>query len=522
PVANAGTDVTICLKDTAILKASGSLNYLWNTKAETSSIKVSPAAETTYFVTVSDNIGCSSSDSVVVSVDNMKLNPGKSTDICLGKCCVLNSIATSNLDNKFIYLWSNNVTGSRDSVCPVLTTVYKVTATDSLGCSRNDSVKITVNKISVNAGDEKTICEKGCVTLTAVSNSTLNETFTYLWSDNSKNQSLKVCPDSSKYFSVKSSGNKSGCIANDSIKVNVSFISVNAGVDRTICKGDSVSLIATPKFNLNDKINFTWNNGDTISKIKVSPDKKTTYRVTVDDNWNCKNIDNVIINVQDIKINAGSDWTICRNQCYNIQTIAIPLLADTIKYLWNTGDTTKNIKVCPKDTTKYIVTITDNYGCSNTDSMILTVELIQVQPGDTLKICENHEAKLRVNTNIKNPIYHWYNLSGSNFNVYDPVIDSITGINEGNYYVYVTDGKCNSDTLFQNIKMIIPPSNPIVPKDTSICGKAEIYLKMNKLSGAVYSWSRPGEILVSDSSGLVIYNADVSDSGIYYARINTN
>lgn len=54
----AGPD-TICLGDTIVLTASGSLKYLWDTGATTAQISVHPAATTTYTVTVTNAYNCS-------------------------------------------------------------------------------------------------------------------------------------------------------------------------------------------------------------------------------------------------------------------------------------------------------------------------------------------------------------------------------------------------------------------------------------------------------------------------------
>ncbi|MFN4253744.1 MAG: FG-GAP-like repeat-containing protein [Saprospiraceae bacterium] len=53
----AGPD-TICLGDSAVLTASGSLKYRWDTGATTAQITVQPAATTTYTVTVSNAYNC--------------------------------------------------------------------------------------------------------------------------------------------------------------------------------------------------------------------------------------------------------------------------------------------------------------------------------------------------------------------------------------------------------------------------------------------------------------------------------
>ena len=68
PNAYAGNDVSICAGDSVTLNASGGVTYLWNTNANTTSIRVSPAADFQYIVTASGANGCLDSDTVKVTV----------------------------------------------------------------------------------------------------------------------------------------------------------------------------------------------------------------------------------------------------------------------------------------------------------------------------------------------------------------------------------------------------------------------------------------------------------------------
>jgi hypothetical protein len=73
PLANAGSDVSICSGDSTILNASGGLTYSWNPPTGLSSIDISnptanPTVQTTYTVTVYDANGCNNTDSAIVSI----------------------------------------------------------------------------------------------------------------------------------------------------------------------------------------------------------------------------------------------------------------------------------------------------------------------------------------------------------------------------------------------------------------------------------------------------------------------
>ena len=74
PTANAGADVSIKFGKTTILQGSGGGDYLWSPAtslddATLSNPTASPQETTTYVLTVTNSIGCTDQDTVLVSVD---------------------------------------------------------------------------------------------------------------------------------------------------------------------------------------------------------------------------------------------------------------------------------------------------------------------------------------------------------------------------------------------------------------------------------------------------------------------
>lgn len=68
PIANAGIDTTICSGDCINLTASGGVDYSWNNGTEGASNYICTTKDTSYFVTVFDDFGCSSIDTVKVFI----------------------------------------------------------------------------------------------------------------------------------------------------------------------------------------------------------------------------------------------------------------------------------------------------------------------------------------------------------------------------------------------------------------------------------------------------------------------
>ncbi len=67
PVADAGTDQTICVGSTAVLTGSGGGTYSWSTSETTATIVVAPTSDALYFLTVSNGT-CTDVDTVEVNV----------------------------------------------------------------------------------------------------------------------------------------------------------------------------------------------------------------------------------------------------------------------------------------------------------------------------------------------------------------------------------------------------------------------------------------------------------------------
>ena len=108
------------------LTASGGTGYLWSTGGTSAEINITPDITTLYTVEVTDNQGCSSIDSVTVTVNQLPIAPvitaGDTTALCVGDSVLLTSDITEDI------LWS---TGETVAAVMILETgSYTVTYTD--------------------------------------------------------------------------------------------------------------------------------------------------------------------------------------------------------------------------------------------------------------------------------------------------------------------------------------------------------------------------------------------------------
>jgi hypothetical protein len=143
-VALLASDYTVCSGNTVLLSAFGANSYSWSTNVlNTNQIAITPTVSATYSVMGANSFGCKDSAYVNIAVlPEPLLNAVSAQDtICAGQSVNLMVLVAQS------YTWTNgaiSLLGSTVQVSPVVTTVYTVTGTDSLGCSNSLALVQTV------------------------------------------------------------------------------------------------------------------------------------------------------------------------------------------------------------------------------------------------------------------------------------------------------------------------------------------------------------------------------------------
>ena len=169
PIQLASSNDTLVCGDPATIYvlASGGQSpytYLWDNGAGNAySSVVSPAATTTYAVTVTDVCGATETESVTITVSSGNANAGPDQWICIGQSTTLTASGGNN------YLWNTGANTPSIQVQPVVTTTWVVTV--SSACDGVDSVTVFVNPLPVvtasanpqgiTYGNTSTICATG-------------------------------------------------------------------------------------------------------------------------------------------------------------------------------------------------------------------------------------------------------------------------------------------------------------------------------------------------------------------------
>ncbi|MBI4930843.1 MAG: DUF3494 domain-containing protein [Bacteroidetes bacterium] len=374
-LANAGTDVTLACNGycttlgPTCTPVFGGI-YYWAPGGQTTpSITVCPTVTTVYTLTFTDPSGtgsCSASDHVTVTVNptpTVTITTNNQT-ICLGQN------ATLTASGGVVYYWNTGATTSAIIVSPSSTTSYSVQVANSSGCTAIASVTVFVNLTpNANAGADQTICSSSCATLTATGGGT------YSWSPTGQTTpSITVCPTTITNYSVTATS-VNGCSATDIVTVFVKPLPIiNVGSNKTVCSGKCATLAAASSAG-----NYAWSPATGLSCTNCSnpqacPTATTTYTVTTTGANGCTASATVAVTVNPNPVaNAGPDVTRCIGQ-------ACPTFSGSGggTYLWSpaTGlscTNCSNPQACSTITTTYTLTVTNNFGCTNTDAVNVSV-----------------------------------------------------------------------------------------------------------------------------------------------------
>jgi gliding motility-associated-like protein len=138
PVVNLGNDTSFCIGGNVLLDASNANGtYVWQDNSTNSTYAVNQSG--TYSVSVSNVIGCSSTDAIIVTVNPIPtVSAGADLSLCQGSLITLSGSGANT------YSWDNGVTNGTPFSPPIGSTVYTVTGTSAAGCTDTDEVTVVV------------------------------------------------------------------------------------------------------------------------------------------------------------------------------------------------------------------------------------------------------------------------------------------------------------------------------------------------------------------------------------------
>ncbi len=464
---NLGNDtIMLCPGSNLLLQATDSFKtYVWQNGSNSDTFLVTQAG--VYDVLATDSFGCTATDTVLVQLPGDYINLGNDTTVCSPNIVVLS--VTGNYSG---YQWQNGTTASMFTVAQ--TGLYSVSATDQYGCTVTDSIQVTIRADSINLGDDTTLCLSNSFLLQAAGSFT-----TYLWQDGSNGATYLVTQTG--IYDVLAT-DAFGCTATDTITVQIPHDSINLGNDTTVCSPNTVILSVIGNYS-----SYVWQNGSTASTFTVS--QSGLYQVNATDPYGCTISDTVQVTVRTDSINLGSDTSLCNNEMLLLQ-----VSSDFSSYLWQNGSTNASFLVMQAGL--YFVKATDQFGCSASDTIMVSKDSVSVSVGNDTTVCTGTNVLLVAIGNFTNITWQ----DGSTGNSY---LVTMAGL----YIVRVSDnaGCRASDTVTVSN---YPVSWLVLPNNLRLCDSTVTIAPNDFFSS--YLWN----------NGSTASSITVSDSGTYFLTVS--
>jgi PKD domain-containing protein len=451
-------------------------------------------------------------DIMDVLEDGLDMNMSPDTNICAGSSTMLHAIVLDG-EAPFIYSWVpknslDDPTSPTPVATPATTTLYTVTVLDSYGCSSVGDVWVYVDDLTSRAGDNIRICygAEGMIGEEAVGG---QAPYSYKWTPAEGLTADTVAatvasPLVTTQYVLEVTG-LNGCVDYDTIVVEVGDeLLVSAGNDSMVCRGTSALLRANVSGGRLGYL-YRWTPAESLDNPSLatptaSPDVPTTYQVEVTDLEGCKQYDSVFLDINELNADAGEDKQICAGASIVIGGQPRNGIGP-YDFDWSPTNGLSNSSdqfpiASPLVTTQYVVRVQDSFGCSSSDTVVVTV-------GDVIKplitaegstdLCEGQTLVLSATTGYSG--YQWSNGASG---------QTITVANAGSITVTVTDNFGCSGTSDSLVIVMHPLPEPDIAGPASVCLNSTPVYTANVTPGNTYTWAvQGGNILSGQNSSSI-------------------
>jgi gliding motility-associated-like protein len=434
--------------------------YLWS-NAQTAQTATSLCAGN-YTCIVTDSIGCTSRDTVVITQSDMLTDTVTATTIrCNGGTAIATASASKG-KGTYTYSWSNGQTTS--VVNGLMAGNYTVTVTDSSGCMIAQTVTITQplpltvtvipTAVSCNGGNNGTagaIAAGGTVP------------YTYSWSSGGTATTKNNLTAGTYSVTVTDSNS---CTAIQTVIITQpEIVSANiSAVSNVSCHGGNNGFAIVSAAGGTLPYIYSWSSGGTAAtKNNLSIG---TYTITVTDSNSCTASNTVTI-TQPTVLSASISST--NVSCYGGNNgTAIASVSggqSPYTYNWLPGGITASYNSHLLSQT-YTVTLTDSNNCITTAQAVITQppSAINLSTTGTTGICSGDSTTIAVSATggIAPYLYLWTNapVPSQSSQFVSPVVST-------NYKIIVTDSNACKDSA--SVAIIVHPKPDVLFSFANVC-----------------------------------------------------
>jgi gliding motility-associated-like protein len=399
-VATTGPNATICFGACTNLTSGGGTIYSWSPATGLSDPNISnptacPTVTTTYTVNVSDGT-CSDDAVVVVTVDPaITLNVAPVNVTCFGACNGQTIVIPSGGNGSFTYNWSSGCTAAAcNNVCAG---TYTLTATDGLGCTATGTTTVTEPPALTMAvtGQTNVSCFGLCDGTAGTSAAGGTTPYNYSWTPGGGMLANATALCAGTFTCTVTDANNCSLKTPVTITQPTKVVVTSAGA--SICPNTSTTL-NTNATGGTGTITFAWSPATGLSpatgnSVTANPVSTTMYTITGTDANGCVGSTSVTVTVNPAPVINVPPATICENTSTSLNATGANIYTWSPTTGLNSGTGT-TVTANPTSTTTYTVIGTSTFGCTNSTTVIVTVNPAPIVsatgdnacPGDTIKL----------------------------------------------------------------------------------------------------------------------------------------
>lgn len=276
-----------------------------------------------------------------------------SDSICAGDTVTLS--IPGNVNSTYAWYKDNQVITNETGTSIEVATAgdYRVYVQNSVLVCADTTVAQHIQVLAlpaVNAGTDLQICQGDTVILAATT------AVAVTWNNGVQDGQQFVPTTTLNYIAAVV--DQYNCENSDTVQVTINPLpSVNAGTDEAICAGEALTLTAQ------GASSYTWTNNVTNGQA-FNPTIAGNYIVNGVDVNGCEDSDTLVLTIHaNPVLNLGPDTSLCVNH------LPLVLVGPTgyANYAWSNGTSSASTQV--NQGGAYMLTVTDNNGCTDTDTI---------------------------------------------------------------------------------------------------------------------------------------------------------
>jgi hypothetical protein len=354
PIAQAGTDVTICASEAVTLNGSGSGSLSWSDNILNGELFY-PAITANYTLTVVDLNGCSATDDVQVIVKNQ---PQINMVVTPTSCADSTGTATASISSglaPYSYYWSD---GSQNvlNIQNLPAGTFYCFVQDANGCQAIGTAVVQPPTITVTPTITPVTCYGGNNGSLLVDIQGLPAPYSIYWSSGHSTNSVVNLPSGTYEFTAVS---QAGCVATGSYFISQpEALQTDITVIQPDCNVNNGSISITGTTGGTPTYSYAWSNGGSGNgQLNLAAD---IYSITTTDFAGCQTINTVYLStIGSPNVLGQVTLPTCEASVGAIDVSINSITPYNVS--WSTGATSEDISGLAAGS--YTCTVTDNDGC---------------------------------------------------------------------------------------------------------------------------------------------------------------